>query len=176
MPRMTTKPEPAATAPLVLNTDPDGLDDIPDPAVPPAVMEALDTERPIDDPAPAEDPPAYLDLSTLEHKILMVADSALFKLSEHGATLFKHLDNGFSAAIGRLDVNRAALDALTQAVAQHRPLVPYSATVSTVTPSGYPVSFTVQESSQAAFLEALGGLLGWVKAQGFSPLTLPQVG
>lgn len=164
MPRMSTTPEP--TVPLVLATDPAGLDDIQDPPVPQALQEALDTERPID--APTEEPPT-------EAADTRLLDLALFKMSEHAAYIMQCLDGGFSKAIDRLDVNKAALETLAQATREQQRITPYSGTVSALTPSGFPLSLQVQGRTREEFLDALAGLLGFLKEQGFQPLTLPQL-
>lgn len=159
MPRMSTTAE-EATAPLVLNTDPDGLDDIPDPVTPPPVQAAIDAERQEVAACAATVP----GLETLQPEILRVLDSAMWKFSEHVTTCMKHLDGGFSKAIDRLIANREGLEALAQSAKG----APYAATVTSHTPSGFPCALTVQGTSQAELENRLVALLGFLKANEFT--------
>lgn len=159
MPKMgATLPEPAivpeATAPT---------DDLPDPPVP---MELI-TESLAQ--------PLAVDPNTLHGQAMIEINQALYAFSEHAKGVLSAIDKSWDSALRVLNQNNMATLALKEALQSYAPAVPYSATVSTLTPSGFPMSLTVQHITRDGFLGAMGELLGWLKEQGFTPLTVPGI-
>ena len=144
MPKMTTK----------------GLPETEDLGVPP------EDDLPEDGALPLGPIIDIVNPNTLNGQFAMGLDQALFKMSEHAATILATIDKSWDTALRVLNHNNAATQALVAAL---QPVVPYSATISTRTPSGFPMSLTVQQSTQQGFFEAMDTLFVLLKEGGFTP-------
>ena len=136
-------------------------DDIEDPAVPMTVIADQLGEQ-VETPT--------VDPSTPAGQVVLTVDQALFRITEHAATVLASIDKSWDAALRVLNHNNNGLLCLKEAVQNFTPVTPYSATVQAMTPSGFPISFTVQHATQTGFLEAMGGLLAFLKENGFQPM------
>lgn len=121
----TTEPADAFEGTPVL-TVPDALDDIPEPVTPPAVLATVP----------------------------LTLDQALWKFSEHTATLLAAVEKSWAQKLASLT--------------QQQPL-PYGATVHVQTPAGYPMTMSVQAGSQDDFLARMGTLMAFLQDNGFGP-------
>lgn len=116
-----------------------------------------------------------VDPNTPAGQVVLTVDQALFAMSQHAATVLANIDKSWDACLRVLNHNNSATMCLKEALQAYAPVVPYAATVSTLTPSGFPMSLTVQHATREGFLEAMGGMLAFLKEQGFQPMTLPQL-
>ena len=111
-----------------------------------------------------------VNLNTSEGQILMAVDEALFKMSQHAATILASIDKSWDATLRVLNHNNAATMALVEAIQR---CVPYSATIATRTVSGFPLTLTVQHTTQQGFFEAMDSLFILLKDGGFTPGGMP---
>ena len=150
------------------NTPPP-TDDICDPPLPPAVQEVLAAQRGA----------GSVDPSTPAGQVVLTVDQALYAFSEHSAvvlTQFRNdakqvlqgIDGAWKAILERLDTDSRALTCLREAMQSWSPCTPYSATVHAVTPSGRPISFTVQHATWEGFMVQMGNVLGVVNMDGWT--------
>lgn len=175
MPAMTAH-DPAALAPVVQ----DAPDDITDPPVPEALSACLKGQGKNEAAMLSGYMKALEDLhqevsDTLLTGLQMPITATLEEFKAQVSAALHGLDQTLAAAVQGVIARHQGESQLAQALGSYAPCVPYSATISTLTPSGYPMTFTVQQPTQESFLAAMGGLLGFLREQGFAPLTLPQL-
>ena len=151
-----------------------------------AEQAALETERSIE-PDDIADPPQPMGMlaeqakeraesptvnpNTVEGQALMTVDQAMWKISEHAATVLNAIDKSWDTALRVLNHNNNALLCLKEALQAWAPHTPYSATVQVVTPSGFPMTLTAEALNQDDFLAKVGALMQFLTASGF---TVPQ--
>lgn len=128
----------------------DSGDDIAYVPVPPDVIHALQDELSL---SPA---PAHLDLSTLEHKVMMMADATLSRLTKDCDVALTHMEKIWQGTL--------------QAMALPLPVPPpYDGLLHVRSPSGFPMAFGVRGATQEEFLTRLKGLLEFCAQAGFTP-------
>ncbi len=134
--------------------------------------EGQEEEQPVDtatmiDPKKADLIEMVNEVFQAEGEAAVNLDTALYKVTRHCLNVIKHLDAGFQKATDA--INREALMAMARALERHSPTTPYKAEIRAIAPSGYAITFSVEERNHEAFLKATGELLGWLKAKGFQP-------
>ena len=165
MPKLTVDSEASDERPLVLDPPPD--DDILDPPTPPAVRAALNAGA------------GSIDPSTPAGQAALTIDEVLYKFTQHSATVLtrfgddargvlRGIDGAWAAILSRLDTDNRALTCLKEALQTYTPCTPYSATVQSITPSGRPVSFTVQHATWDGFMAQMSHVLGVVNGEGWT--------
>ena len=169
MPTMSTTKtaaeEPVSPDPLF--EQPTG--DIADPPQPLAAIAAQAKDR---TERPAVNP------NTVEGQAMMSVDQAMFRISEHAATVLKaiegsvahalkNIDHGWDNAVRLLNQNNSGFLAMKEALQGFAPHTPFSATVQAITPSGYPITLTIEHVTYAGFLEVMGQTMAFLQQNGF---------
>lgn len=131
----------------------DDIDDVP---VPAGVLDMPFSPAP---EAASAEAPAHLDLSTLEHKLMMMADAALMRISREAVTRLASIEAGWLTAT----------QALLTPPSPQVTLTPYACTVQAVSGKGFPMAFTIQALTQEAFVAQLQGLIMFLGQVGFAP-------
>jgi hypothetical protein len=137
-------------------------DDMEDPALPMALL-ADQAKHQVDTPS--------VNPSTVEGQAILSVDEAMFKITQHAATVLAAIDKSWDAALRVLHQGNNGLLALKEALQNWAPHTPYRATVQVLTPAGFPMALTVEALTQRDFLEKVGALMQFLTANGF---TVPQ--
>lgn len=152
-------------------------DDIPETATPDAVRAAIDAlpaEGSLDPAVPAA--AAFMSLDEVLYKFSTLSAAALTRFGQDAKQVLQGIDGAWAAILARLDTDNRALTCLAEAIQTHSPCTPYSATVQAVTPSGRPISFTVQHATWEGFMVQMGNVLGVVNSEGWSaPVSAPPL-
>jgi len=163
-------PEALVTSP----PDPDPLDDIPDPVVPLAAT------------TPTTPPPG--PQNGTGHVQTVDVIQAMDAMSKRATLHLEELHDYASSTLKTADSTYQVISKLVGALsADHTPPLPqlvgvleqwadkglllrggeYQCALECVTPAGYPVTLTIRKSDAAEFVQSLGQLSQWLKAQGY---------
>jgi hypothetical protein len=107
--------------------------------------------------------------NTIEGQAMINLDEALYKFSQHGATVLNAIDKSWDAALRVLNHNNNALLCLKEALQGWAPHTPYSVSIQVVSPSGYPMSIAVEALTQEDFLGKVSAMMGFLSSNGFTP-------
>lgn len=146
----SSEAQPTATPPT---------DDIADPPVPLHMMAQLAETR-VQTPS--------VDPNTTTGQLVMGVDEAIYKFSQHGATVLGMIERSWGEALKIFNHNERAVAQLAAALAQGLTLhTPYSATFQLQSPAGFPLSLTVEAMTQPEFIGKLKDLMGFLMEAGF---------
>lgn len=162
MPRTSKTHEHAleGTVPLMM-TIPDAMDDdIPEPTTPLSVLVEAQASQLVQ---PAVNP------NTPAGQLVMSVDEAMYRFSQHAATVLAAVEKSWDATLHKLDQNETALERFADALKAYAPCVPFAGTVSVITPAGYPLSVTVQAPTHDEFMDRMGAMLSFFQLNQFQP-------
>jgi hypothetical protein len=163
---------------------PKSLDDIPDPVVP---VEVMSPEDPLPPTSPQDAPPCVQTVSLIQ---------AMDAISNRARGHLEDVTAYAVSALKQLDVAQAQIARLAGALTQdqspplpqlvgvmeawasrgltlHHETPEVSAEVRAVSPEGFTVTIGLHKPDSAQLVEALGNLLGWLKAQGYQAVEVP---
>ena len=149
--------------------DDDDLPEVSSPEAVRAVRAAIDA-LPADGSLDPADPraAAFMNMDEMLYKFSTLSVAALTRFSDDARQVLKGIDGAWASILTRLDTDNRALTCLAEAIQGHSPCTPYSATVQAITPSGRPISFTVQHPTWEGFLVQMGNVLGIVNSEGWT--------
>ena len=115
-------------------------------------------------------------LSEWKDQLLLLVDQAMWKYGEHVIAGMRTQEQHLQGMIQTLGAQQSGVQALAASVGAYAPVVPYSVAIAVISPGGFPMTFTVQERSQDAFLTAVGAVMAMLRDDGFTPMVLPMSG
>lgn len=178
MPEMMAPP----SAPLLNMTPPDKSpvplmeDDIPDVSVPETVMEAISS--PVEPLSPEPPTQAWAEHEALLNGFCAALNAKCTKALEETALAMqdrveKHAHDFYTGALlSQHNVNTAVkawIEAATAPAQTYQGRASQGATIAVYTPKGYPLTFTLVQTSQEALIEDVIKLFAWIEQAGFKP-------
>lgn len=154
---------------------PDVPDDIPEPVVPQALVDALNGHS-VPAPVPADGQTlamanglAQYMTATLE----TLLSEAAVKLTRSADAAMSHMAD-FTKGV--LATNEHAQYAFADALAKVTTVqTPYTVVVHAVTPSGLPCTFTMVKATSSELIEELTRMVGWLESSGYTAMHFPSL-